>query len=70
MHKHRKEVIGALIGAVAGALYYFFVGCKSGSCLIVSNLYISIPYGALMGYLFAGIFSKKENIKPETHENS
>lgn len=70
MQKHRRELIGAIVGAVAGGLYYYFVGCKNGSCIIASNPFISIPYGAVLGYLFAGIFSKKEQVKSEVHENS
>lgn len=70
IQKRKKEWIGALVGAVAGALYYYFVGCKNGSCLIASNPFITIPYGAVLGYLFAGIFSKKEQVNSEGHENS
>ncbi len=70
IQKNKKSLIGASFGAIAGAAYYYFVGCKNGSCLIASNPFISIPYGGMLGYLFVGIFSKKEIIKPETHENS
>lgn len=59
--KYRKQVLGILIGAVLGYCYYFFVGCKSGSCLISSNPFVSVPYGALLGFLFVGTFKKKEN---------
>jgi xanthine/uracil permease len=59
--KYRKQVIGIFIGAVLGYGYYFFIGCKSGSCLISSNPFVSVPYGALLGFLFVGTFKKKEN---------
>lgn len=54
--------IGIITGAVAGFLYWKFVGCESGTCPITSNKYISIAYGALLGSLlfstFAGATSK------------
>ncbi|HRZ98620.1 MAG TPA: DUF6132 family protein, partial [Paludibacter sp.] len=38
----------------------YFVGCQSVTCPITSNPYISIAYGALMGYLLLDLFKKKE----------
>jgi hypothetical protein len=70
VQKNKKALIAALIGAVAGGLYYYFVGCESGNCVIVSNPFIIIPYGALLGYLFAGIFTNKEVVSSQTNENS
>jgi len=54
----KKSMIATAIGAVAGWAYYYFVGCKSGSCFIAGNWYIAIPYGGLLGYLFFGSFLK------------
>ncbi len=51
-------IIGAVLGAVLGFLYYKFVGCSSGACPITSNPYISTVYGAILGILIAGIFKK------------
>ena len=63
--KYRKQLIGSLVGAVIGALYYRFVGCKSGACMITSNVFILVPYSALLGYLFVGIFTSKKETKGE-----
>jgi Family of unknown function (DUF6132) len=57
-------VIGAVVGGAAGFLYYRFIGCSSGSCMITSNPYISTLYGMLMGGLIADSFRiKKQTIQ-------
>ena len=53
-------VIGAVVGAVGGYIYYIEVGCSSGSCAITSNPYLSILWGAAMGYLVFDLFKKKK----------
>jgi len=52
-----KYIIGGLVGAAAGFLYYRFVGCPSGSCPITSNPFSSTIYGAVLGLLIASAFS-------------
>lgn len=44
-------LIFTLVGAVAGFLYWKFIGCKTGSCPIKSNWYLMVLYGVLAGYL-------------------
>jgi len=41
-----------LLGAALGFGYYKFVGCRTGTCPITSNPWISTLYGAMMGSLF------------------
>ena len=53
------QIIGANLGGVAGFMYYYKIGCSSGTCPITSNPWLSILWGALMGYLVVGIFSSK-----------
>ncbi|SDG35130.1 hypothetical protein SAMN05421825_3126 [Epilithonimonas hungarica] len=53
------SLIGAFLGGVAGYLYYYFIGCSTGSCTITSRPFNSITYGAIMGYLLASVFEKK-----------
>ena len=57
--KYKRDLIGITLGAVAGFLYWKFVGCSSGTCMITSKPINSTLYGALMGFLVVGIFTKK-----------
>lgn len=50
--------IGLVVGAIAGYLYYFYVGCASGTCAITSKPLNSSLYGALMGGLVFNMFVK------------
>ena len=56
--KYKRDLIGSTLGAVAGFLYWKFVGCSNGTCMITSKPINSTLYGALMGFLVAGIFKK------------
>lgn len=51
------NAIGIVIGAIAGYLYYFYVGCASGTCAITSKPLNSTLYGAVMGGLLFNIFN-------------
>jgi hypothetical protein len=57
--------LGIVIGATAGYLYWYYVGCASGSCAITSSPVNSSLYGGLMGALLLNSFSspkpKKDN---------
>lgn len=50
--------IGIVVGAIAGYLYYFYIGCASGTCSITSKPLNSTFYGALMGGLIFNMFIK------------
>ena len=56
-----RTVIGIVLGGMAGFLYYYFVGCASGTCPITSHPLSSVIVGGIMGYLVTGIFEKKKN---------
>ena len=58
--KYKSAFIGIAFGAVAGFLYWKFIGCSSGTCAITSKPFNSTLYGALMGYLVAGMFKKEQ----------
>lgn len=61
--KYRLELIGILLGAIGGWIYWYYVGCMSGTCMITSKPINSTLYGALMGGLFLSIFKKEK--KPQ-----
>ena len=52
--------VGALLGCLAGFLYWKFVGCINGTCAITSNPILSTIYGAVMGSLLLSIFKKSQ----------
>jgi len=64
LNKHKITIIGLILGALGGYLYYHFIGCVSGTCAITSKPLNSTLYGALMGGLLFNMF-QKENIKSE-----
>lgn len=45
-----RPFLSVLIGALAGYLYYHFVGCTSGSCSITSDPAMSAIWGGLLGF--------------------
>jgi hypothetical protein len=59
---YRLYVAGAATGAVAGYLYWKYIGCSSGTCAITSSARNSTLYFAAVGALIFGLF-KKENVK-------
>lgn len=53
-------LLAILSGAMLGYIYWYFVGCSSGSCLITSNPVKSTIYGALMGIFTVYIFKQNK----------
>jgi len=60
-----KSIIGMLIGVIGGYIYYIEVGCKSGSCPITSNPWMTMLWGLLMGYLVGDMFNKEAKKKED-----
>lgn len=56
--------LGLVIGAVSGYLYWYFVGCASGSCAITSSPVNSTLYGSVLGVLLVNTFNPKKSKKP------
>ncbi len=63
IHFTRKKVIiyavGTGTGLVLGALYYNLIGCRTGTCPILSTAFRSTIYGGVLGFLVSGLFTGK-----------
>jgi xanthine/uracil permease len=64
------SVVGLVIGAVGGYIYYAQVGCVSGTCGITSNPWMSTAWGAAFGYLVFDMVPKnKKGLKKDGTES-
>lgn len=54
--KNILVIAGVFIGALAGYLYWHYVGCVSGTCAITSKPINSTIYGSTMGGLLFSLF--------------
>jgi hypothetical protein len=61
IYNNKLYFLGALAGAIAGFLYWKYVGCLSGTCSITSRPINSTLYFALMGALLFGMFKKERS---------
>lgn len=69
IHKYRFQLIGIVIGAIGGFLYWKNVGCVTGNCAIASVWYHMVPYGALMGFLLGGVAEDwNEKLEKRKHQ--
>ena len=58
--KNKLIFLGVLLGAIGGYLYYYYIGCASGTCSITSQPVNSTLYGAMMGGLLFNMFDKQK----------
>jgi len=56
-------IAGATLGALGGYLYWYFIGCNSGTCPITSSPVNSTLYGVLLGGLLGSMFKKGSSEK-------
>lgn len=64
--KNSIQLLGIGIGALAGFLYWKFIGCSTGSCAITANPYMSTIYGALLGRLISSMFERSTKRTPQS----
>ncbi len=63
IYRYKYVILGIIVGAIAGYLYYFYVGCANGTCGITSKPVNSTLYGALMGGLLMNMLKKDKKSK-------
>jgi hypothetical protein len=51
LKEKKLAIILTLVGALGGFLYWKYIGCLSGTCVIRSVWYWSTLWGAAVGYL-------------------
>ena len=65
--KYKLTLLGLALGLVGGYIYYYFVGCQSGTCAITSSPVNSTIYGGFMGSVLLNIFEKDNTKKKENN---
>jgi len=55
IRKHIASIIFSVAGSAGGFLYWRFVGCISGTCIIKSVWYLSTIYGLVLGWVTGGL---------------
>ena len=58
----RKLGLGVILGGAIGYAYYYFIGCKSGTCAITSSPVNSTLYGVMLGALLTFPTKKKKKV--------
>ncbi|HSW67437.1 MAG TPA: DUF6132 family protein [Bacteroidales bacterium] len=53
--KYLPQLIGITLGVIGGYLYFYFIGCRSGACSITANPWLSMLWGAALGYLLGDL---------------
>ena len=66
--KYKIYILFTIFGGVSGYLYWSYVGCSSGTCLITSVWYNNTIYGAVVGYLLGGMIQDNLNKRKKTEE--
>ena len=67
MNKKLKMALGITVGAILGFGYYYFIGCRTGTCPISGNPFISTAYGGFIGFLVVWTPKKKQQSTPDNN---
>ncbi|MFC2138771.1 DUF6132 family protein [Bacteroidota bacterium] len=74
IHKYSVQIISVIIGGILGYLYWYKIGCQSGTCPITSVWYNTAIYGGILGYLtgdsIKSMIDKNKSKKNETNEHN
>lgn len=70
LRKNWTYAAGAVSGAIVGYLYWYFIGCESGTCPITASPVNSMIWGGVMGSLLFSIFKKESKNEDNNTNNS
>lgn len=67
INKNWLTLLGVVIGAAGGYMYWFYIGCTSasGTCVITSSPVNSTLWGAAVGGLLFSMFKISKNKSDE-----
>ena len=68
--KYKLELIFAALGALGGYLYWYYVGCATGTCAITSSWHTSSLYGVVMGFLVGQMVTEQIDKKKKKSVSS
>lgn len=68
--RNKLFITGGVAGAIAGYLYWKYIGCLTGTCAITSNPFRSTIYFAVIGGLLFSLFKRKQNGKSVVNDNT
>lgn len=68
IRRYWPTLVGIILGALGGYLYWRFVGCTTGSCPITSSPVNSGLWGAVMGGLVGNMF-QPDALKKDEQNN-
>lgn len=63
---YKWQIAGTLIGFAGGYLYWYFIGCSSGTCPIQSHWHTSTLYGGILGFFISDL---KKKPQPKNDDN-
>lgn len=63
MRRHWRTILGAVAGAAGGGLYAHFVGCRTGTCLITSNVGVAAAFFGFMGAVVGAPVPEKKRAR-------
>lgn len=61
---HWRTALGALLGAAGGAAYAHFIGCRTGTCPLTSNVWTAGLFFGFAGGLVGSPARRAEPARP------
>ena len=68
MNKRVLYILGISVGSILGFLYWYYIGCASGTCPLTAKWYSSSAFGAIFGYLIIGQIIDMKNKNRENEQ--